>query len=52
MVERFFRDLTVNRLRQGSFHSVGDLIAAIEESSSHSAWQAVVALRPCDELGE
>jgi transposase len=31
MVERFFRDLTVNRLRRGVFHSVDDLIAAIEE---------------------
>jgi len=31
MVERFFRDLTQNRLRRGVFHSVGDLIAAIEE---------------------
>lgn len=31
MVERFFRDLTQNRLRRGAFHSVGDLIAAIEE---------------------
>jgi len=31
MVERFFRDLTENRLRRGVFRSVGDLIAAIEE---------------------
>jgi transposase len=31
MVERFFRDLTVNRLRRGVFHSVADLTAAIEE---------------------
>lgn len=31
MVERFFRDLTQNRLRRGIFRSVGDLIAAIEE---------------------
>jgi len=29
--ERFFRDLTVNRLRRGIFRSVDDLIAAIEE---------------------
>jgi transposase len=31
MVERFFRDLTENRLRRGIFRSVADLIAAIEE---------------------
>jgi transposase len=31
MVERFFRDLTENRLRRGVFRSVGDLIAAIDE---------------------
>jgi transposase len=31
MVERFFRDLTQNRLRRGVFRSVGDLISAIEE---------------------
>ena len=30
MVERFFRDLTVNRIRRGIFHSEADLIAAIE----------------------
>jgi transposase len=30
MVERFFRDLTVNRLRRGVFHSVPELIAALE----------------------
>jgi len=30
MVERFFRDLTSDRLRRGAFHSVPDLIAAIE----------------------
>ena len=30
MVERFFRDLTCDRLRRGVFHSVPDLIAAIE----------------------
>lgn len=30
MVERFFRDLTTDRLRRGVFHSVPDLIAAIE----------------------
>lgn len=31
MVERFFRDLTENRLRRGIFRSVGDLITAIDE---------------------
>jgi transposase len=31
MVERFFRDLTVNSLRRGVFRSVGDLTQAIEE---------------------
>ena len=31
MVERFFRDLTVNRIRRGVFYSEADLIAAIEE---------------------
>jgi transposase len=35
MVERFFRDLTVNRLRRGVFRSVGDLVAAIEEYLDH-----------------
>lgn len=29
MVERFFRDLTENRLRRGAFHDVEDLITAI-----------------------
>lgn len=31
MVERFFRDLTQNRLRRGVFRSIGDLITAIDE---------------------
>lgn len=31
MVERFFRDLTQNRLRRGVFRSVADLVVAIEE---------------------
>jgi hypothetical protein len=31
MVERFFRDLTENRLRRGVFRSVEELIAAIDE---------------------
>lgn len=30
MVERFFRDLTVERLRRGVFHSVPELVAAIK----------------------
>ena len=29
MVERFFRDLTQNRLRRGAFRDVEELIAAI-----------------------
>jgi len=31
MVERFFRDLTVNRLRRGVFHSVEELVTALEK---------------------
>jgi transposase len=31
MVERFFRDLTVNRLRRGAFHSVPELVSALEK---------------------
>ena len=31
MVERFFRDLTVERLRRGAFTSVPELVGAIEE---------------------
>jgi hypothetical protein len=31
MVERFFRDLTHNRLRRGVFHDVEELIMAIGE---------------------
>jgi transposase len=31
MVERFFRDLTVNRIRRGTFGSVKELIHAIEQ---------------------
>jgi hypothetical protein len=31
MVERFFRDLTQNRLRRGVFHDVEELIRAIAE---------------------
>ena len=30
MVERFFRDITQNRIRRGVFHSVPELVAAIE----------------------
>ena len=35
MVERFFRDLSENRLRRGVFHSVPELIAAIDEYVAH-----------------
>jgi len=30
MIERFFRDITTERLRRGVFHSVPELIEAIE----------------------
>ena len=35
MVERFFRDLTVSRLRRGVFTSVAELEAAIDEYVTH-----------------
>jgi len=35
MVERFFRDLTVNRLRRGVFHNVPDLVNAINQYVAH-----------------
>ena len=35
MVERFFRDLTTERLRRGVFTSVPDLVAAINEYVQH-----------------
>jgi len=35
MVERFFRDLTTKRLRRGVFHSVPDLISALEQYLTH-----------------
>lgn len=35
MVERFFRDITVNRLRRGVFTSVPELVAAIDEYVEH-----------------
>jgi transposase len=35
MVERFFRDLTENRLRRGVFRSVEELIAAINDYIDH-----------------
>jgi len=35
MVERFFRDLTVNRVRRGVFHSVQELIIAIQDHIAH-----------------
>ena len=38
MVERFFRNLTVNSLRRGVFRSVAELIAAIQEHvAAHNA---------------
>jgi transposase len=38
LVERWFRDLTGKRIRRGSFHSVADLIAAIEDYIAHHGW--------------
>jgi transposase len=35
MVERFFRDITVNRLRRGVFTSVPELVTAIDEFIAH-----------------
>ena len=35
MVERFFRDITVNRLRRGVFASVPELVTAIDEYVAH-----------------
>ena len=35
MVERFFRDLTVNRLRCGVFHSVPELVCELEKYIAH-----------------
>lgn len=35
MVERFFRDLTTKRLRNGVFHSVPDLVDALEKYLAH-----------------
>jgi transposase len=35
MVERFFRDITVERLRRGVFHNVPELISAIDEYIAH-----------------
>jgi transposase len=35
MVERFFRDLTQNRLRRGIFRSVEDLVTAIDDYLAH-----------------
>jgi hypothetical protein len=36
MVERFFRDITTERLRRGVFTSVPQLITAIEEYIAHN----------------
>jgi hypothetical protein len=35
MVERFFHDLTTERLRRGVFTSVPELVAAIDEYVTH-----------------
>ena len=35
MVERFFRDLTAKRIRRGTFTSIDQLVAAIEDYILH-----------------
>jgi len=35
MVERFFRDITVERLRRGVFTSVPELVTAIDDYIEH-----------------
>ena len=35
LVERFFRDITVNRLRRSVFTSVPELVTAIDEYIAH-----------------
>ena len=35
MVEHFFRDLTVNRLRRGVFRDVMELVTAIDDYVDH-----------------
>lgn len=35
MVERFFRDVTTKRLRRGVFHSIPDLVTALEQYLAH-----------------
>jgi transposase len=35
MVERFFRDITQNRIRRGAFRSVPELVTAIQDYVSH-----------------
>ena len=35
MVERFFRDISENRLRRGVFKSVPELVSAIDEYVAH-----------------
>jgi transposase len=40
MVERFFRDISVNRLRRGVFTSVPDLVQAIHLDQKRSRYLA------------
>ena len=35
MVERFFREITTKRLRRGVFHSLEELLAAIQDYITH-----------------
>lgn len=51
MVERFFRDLTVNRLRRGTFGSVQELIQAIESylaASNQNPKPFIWTAKACD----
>ena len=45
MVERFFRDLTEQRLRRGVFRDVEELITAI--ASQQGGWTISLRRRPC-----
>lgn len=53
MVERFFRDLTVNRLRRGVFIGLPELVGAIGacterfRSQGLSTWQPLRRLHHC-----
>ena len=52
LVERWFRDLTDKALRRGVFHSVPDLIAAIEAYLPHAGCDVVQRERAADRPGQ